>query len=35
MPLCGIKLEFKFEFPAARWSETEIPTFGVARDEFK
>ena len=21
---------FKFEFPAAFWSETEIPTFGAA-----
>jgi hypothetical protein len=27
--------DFKFEFPAACWSETEIPTFGAARDEFK
>jgi hypothetical protein len=29
------KAAFKFEFPAACWSETEIPTFGAARDEFK
>jgi len=28
-------LQFKFEFPAACWSVTEIPTLRAARDEFK
>jgi hypothetical protein len=26
---------FKFELPADCWSVAEIPSFGVARDEFK